>query len=161
MKKAVPATGRPIAPSSISLAGGLVAAAEERIGRAADAQPLGRRQIHDLAGLGYADAERLLGMDMLAGIEHRQAHVGVGQRHRQVDHDLDVVALQELIDPQRRHAERGRLLLGGGAAHVGNRAQFDIGEALRGLEIGGADNAAADDAKSNLAHEQLRCTVNP
>ena len=151
MKKAVPATGLPIAPSSISLARGLVAAAEEGVRCAADAQALGRGQVHDLARLGHVDAERLLGVDMLAGVEDRQADVGMGQRHGQVDHDLDVVALQQLVDPHRGHAERGRPLLGGGAAHVGDRAQLQIGEALRGLQIGRADDAAADDAESNLS----------
>src|SRR6185503_19483262 len=70
--------------------------------------------------------------------------------------DLDVVALQQLVDPHRRHAERGALLLGGGAAHVGDCAQLEIGEALRGLQIGRADDPATDDAESNLLHEQLR-----
>ena len=156
MKKAVPATGVPIAPSSISLAGGLMPAAEERVRRAADAQVLLRRQIHHLARLGDVDAERLLGMDMLAGAQHREADVGVGERHRQVDHDLDVVALEQLVDPHRRHAERGALLLRRRAAHVGDRAQLEIGEALRGLEIGRADDAAADDAETNFPHEVLR-----
>ena len=104
------------------LARGLVAAAEERVRRAADAQALGRRKVHHLARLGHVDAERLLRVHMLAGVEHRQADVGVGQRHGQVDHDLDVVALQQLIDPHRRNAELGAALLGGGAAHVGDRA---------------------------------------
>ena len=96
-----------------------MAAAEERVGRAADAEILARREVHHLARLGDVDAERLLGMHVLAGIEHRQADVGVGQRHREVDHDLDIVALQQLIDPHRRHAERGALPLGGIAAHIG------------------------------------------
>jgi hypothetical protein len=136
-----------------------VAAAEEGVRRAADTQAFGLGQVHDLARLGHAHAQRLLGMDMLAGVENRQAHVGVRQRHGQVDHDLDVVALQQLVDPHCRHAERRGLFLGGGAAHVGDRAQFEIGEALRRLEIGCADDPTADDAKSNLLHGQLRCTV--
>ena len=29
-------------------------------------------------------------MHVLAGVEHGEADVGVGERHRQIDHDLDV-----------------------------------------------------------------------
>ena len=50
------------------LARGLVAAAEEGVGRAADAQALLRGEVHHLARLGDVDAERLLGIDVLAGV---------------------------------------------------------------------------------------------
>ena len=134
------------------LARGLVAAAEERVRRAADAEILGRREVHHLARLGYVDAERLFRMHMLAGVEHCQADIGVGQRHREVDHDLDVVALQQLIDAHRRHAELGAALLGGFAAHIGHGLDFEDGKALRRLQVGGADNATADDADADFSH---------
>ena len=109
----MPATGRPIAPSSIALRAVWCPPPRKVSGAQPTRRPLLRRQVHDLARLGDVHAERLLGMDMLAGVENRQADVGVGQRHGQVDHDLDVVALQQLVDPHRGHAERRALLLGG------------------------------------------------
>jgi hypothetical protein len=37
-------------------------------------------------------------MDMLAGVQNREADIGMGRRHRQVDDDFDVIALQHLVD---------------------------------------------------------------
>ena len=71
-------------------------------------------------------------------------------------HKVDIVAPEHLVDTQCRHAELGAAFLRRGAAHVGDRAQLQIGEALRGLEIGRADDAAADDAETHFPHEVLR-----
>ena len=125
MKKALPATGVPIAPSSISLRAVWWPPPRKVSGAQPTRRFFCRREVHHLARLGDVDAERLFRMDVLAGIEHGQADVGVGQRHGQVDHDLDVVALQQLIDAHRRHAELGAALLGGLAAHVGDRLDLE------------------------------------
>ena len=95
------------------LARGLVAAAEERVRRAADPQIFLGGEIHHLARLDHVDAERLFRMDMLAGVQHREADIGMGQRHRQVDDDFDVVAFQHLVDPHAGNAEFFGPLLGG------------------------------------------------
>ena len=152
MKKALPATGVPIAPSSISLRAVWWPPPRNVSGAQPTRRFLLRREVHHLARLGDVDAERLFRMDVLAGIEHGQADVGVGQRHREVDHDLDVVALQQLIDAHRRNAELGAAPLGGFAAHVGDGLDVEDGKALRRLQIGGADNAAADDADADFSH---------
>ena len=131
-------------------------AAEKRVGRAADAKLFLRGEIHHLAGFRDVDAERLLGMDMLAGIQNRETDVGVGERHREIDDDLDVVALEQLIDPHPRQPEGGALALCGIAAHIGERPDLHDREALGRLQIGGADIAAADDSDADFSHCDLR-----
>ncbi len=64
-------------------------------------------------------------MHMLAGIEHGEADVGVGERHGEIDHDLDVIALQQLVDAHAGHAEFGAALLRRRAAHVGHRLDVE------------------------------------
>ena len=91
-------------------------------------------------------------MHMLAGIKHCEADVGVGQRHREVDHDLDIVTLQQLIDAHPRNTELGATLLGGFAAHIGYGLDFEDGKTLRRLQVRGADNAAADDSDADFSH---------
>ena len=64
-------------------------AAEKGVGRAAQSQSLIRSHCSETTSFGKADPERLLGIDMLAGGDRRQAdrHVRIG--HGQVEHDLD------------------------------------------------------------------------
>ncbi|MGY2934824.1 hypothetical protein ACVWZ6_004426 [Bradyrhizobium sp. GM6.1] len=138
------------------LARGLVPTAQERIGRATDAKILLRGELHHLAGFGDVNAERLLGMNVLAGVQHRQADVGVGEWHSEIDDDLDVVSLEQLINPHRRQPEGGALPLCRIAAHIGERLDFHDREALGRLQISGADIAAADDADADFSHCDLR-----
>jgi hypothetical protein len=134
------------------LARGLVAAAEKGVRRAADPQVLLRSDVQHLSRLRDVDAERLFGMDMLAGVEHCEADVSVSQRHREVDHDLDVVALEELVDPHRRQTELGTAALRRIAAHVGERADIEDRKALRSFQIRGADVAATDYSDADFSH---------
>ena len=68
MKKAVPPTGSPSRPASMSSRAVWCAAAEEGVGRAADPQALrAPASPASDARLGEVDAERLLGIDVLAG----------------------------------------------------------------------------------------------
>ena len=136
----------------------LVASAEEGVRGAADTQALLGRELHDLAGLDGVDAERLLGMDMLASVEDREADIGMGQRHREIDHNLDIVALEQLVDAQARRTEFGAALLGCGTAHIRDGLELDHWEVLERLQIFRADVAAANDAYPDLAHARLhRC----
>jgi hypothetical protein len=76
----------------------------------------------------------------------------VGERHGQVDHDLDVIALEQLIDPHARHAKSGAAPFGRLAAHIGHSLEFKDGKALHRLEIGGTDHPAADYSDTDLSH---------
>ena len=72
------------------LAAGLMRAAEEGVGRAADAQ---RRapspSAMSVRASAVVDAERLFRMDVLAGCERFQADLDVGRRDGEIDDDLD------------------------------------------------------------------------
>ena len=69
------------------LAGCLVGAAEEGVGRAADAQALGFGRVDQLLRFGQADAQRLLRMDVLAGGDRLEADLDMGAGHGEVDDD--------------------------------------------------------------------------
>jgi len=129
-----------------------VPAAEEGVRRAANAQIFLGGEIHHLARLGDIDAERLFRVDMLAGVQNREADISMGQRHRQVDDDFDVIAFQHLVDPHAGNAEFFCALLGRRRPHIGDRAQFDIRKLLHGRQVGLADDAAADDADADFSH---------
>ena len=101
-----------MAPSSMQLAAGLVGAAEEGVRGAAEADALCLRRVDQGFSLGDGDAERLLGMDVLAGGDRPQPDLDVGVRYRQVDDDLDRRIGEQCLDAHRRHAELG----GAGAA---------------------------------------------
>ena len=104
------------------LARGLVAAAEERVGRAADAQASCRRRPRSsLARLGDIDAERLFGMDVLAGGDRPEADLDMRFRHREVEDDLDRGIGEQRLDRARRNAEFRRARLGRRGVGVGKR----------------------------------------
>jgi hypothetical protein len=72
------------------LAAGLEAPAEKRVGGAADQEPPLRRHLQHLSPVLAADGERLLRVDVLAGLQRRQRDLRVDRGDRQVQHDLDL-----------------------------------------------------------------------
>ena len=86
---------------------GLMGAAEERVGRAAEPQALWppRRRSGRRASAS-ADAERLLRMDVLAGGERLQADLDMRLRDREIEDDLDGRIGEHRID---RSAREGRI----------------------------------------------------
>ena len=136
-------------------AAGLVGAAEEGVRRAADAEPLRPGRIEERTRLGGVDRERLLGVDMLAGGDRPEAHLDMGERHGEVDHDLDSRVGEEALDRRRRDAELRAARLGRRGVEVGDRLDVEDREGPRRLEIGGADIAAADDADADPVHDVL------
>ncbi len=146
MTRAVPAIGRPILPSSSSSRGELVAAAEEGVGRAAE-PPAGRRGLRgELARLGERHAERLFRIDVLAGGKRRAADLGVRERRRQVDHELDRIVRQQRVRRHRADAVLLRLRLGQRRIEIGAGDDLDRREVAGARQVGVADVAAADDA---------------
>ena len=103
----------------------LVGAAEEGVGRAADPEAAGVRRLDDAGGLGEGDAERLLGMDVLAGRDRLQADRGMGLRHRQVQDDLDRRIGEEVGDRDGRYPELGPARRGRRRVQVGDGAQVE------------------------------------
>ena len=107
----MPPIGRPISPSSTHWRARLVRAAEERVGRAADAQAPRRGRVDQTARLGERDAERLFRMDVLAGRDRLQADLDMRLRHREVEDDLDRRVGENRVDRARGKAEFGRARL--------------------------------------------------
>ena len=106
MKKAVPRDRRADRAFVDQLAAGLVRAAEERVGRAADAQAaLLAPPAMSLRASATVDAERLFGMHVLAGCERLKADLDMGRRHGEVDDDLDRRVGQQFVDAPCRDAE--------------------------------------------------------
>ena len=109
-------------------------------------------RVDELSRLGESDAERLLGMDVLAGGDGLEAHLDMRFGHREVEDDLDRGIGQNGLDRLRRNAEFSGTRLRGGEVHVGERDDVEDRKRLGGLEIGGADVAAADHRDFDPVH---------
>ena len=118
MKKAVPATGSADRALVDQLAAGLVRAAEEGVRRAADAQAALGRARRAASALPRSHAERLLRIDVLAGVDGAQPDLDVRRRDRQVHDDLDRRVGEQLVD---RHALSAELRRRGARAASGSQ----------------------------------------
>ena len=146
----------PSLPLSIRCARQLVRAAEERVGRRADAQPLLLRALLEVEPFLDRQHERLFRIDVLAGVEHLPRHVVVHRRYRQVDDDVDVVRREQLVDGLGAQLELLGARLRRLHVDVGAGAHLDALEQRRQPEIGGRDVAAADDADAEfLCHVRM------
>ena len=124
----------------------LQAAAEEGIGRAAQAQVGRRRRFDDFGAIVARNGQRLFAVGMLARFNDLQRDFGMRGRDGQVDDDVDFVAREQVIDAaggQSVHGgERFRPLsenigAGGDLDDIKWRAAFNI----RRRDIAGADEA--------------------
>ena len=132
------------APGVDQGADGLVAGAQERVGRAADAQPaLACGGQHFGAGC-RIDGKGLLAVDVLAGLQRRQVHRRVCGRHCQVEDRLDVVAREQVVDLHHLQPELGADALRGIAIDVRTGDQVQHRVVRCRLQVGGADLPAAD-----------------
>ena len=83
-----------MAPSSMQLAAGLDAGAQERCpARSRRAGFFFAGRLEQLLSVLAGDGQRLLVVDVLAGFRAASADLRVGLRDGEVEHDLDVVAL--------------------------------------------------------------------
>ena len=140
----------PMAPSSIELAGVLVGAAEEGVGRRADAQALAVGEGLEVQAVLDGEDEGLLGVDVLAGLEDGGGDAVVGVGDGEVDDDVDGVVDEEGVDGLGLDVEFLGALLGGGEDDVGDGADLEAAEERREAEVGGRDVAAADDPDAEL-----------
>ena len=122
MKKALPASGRPIAPSSMSLRQVWCDPPRKVSGAQPTRRPSLLGRVEERARLGGRGAERLFRVDVLAGCESLQAHLHVGGRDGEIDDDLDRRVREQLVDRHRPQPELGRARLG--------RLAPDVGDAL-------------------------------
>jgi hypothetical protein len=81
------------------------------------------------------DREGFLREDMLAGAERRERDAEMGARHREVDHEIDIIPGEELVHGEGFDAVPAGLSLGGFRPHVraGPKGQALIGRDV--LEI--------------------------
>ena len=124
----------------------LVAAAEERVGRRADAHAGLVGGGDQLLAFGESHPERLFAVDVLAGGDRPEADFCMGARDGEVDDDVDSGVAEQIVDRFGLDAELGGLLGRDLGPHVGDAADVEDGEVLHGLEILARDIAGADDA---------------
>src|SRR5215212_3381886 len=129
------------------LAARLEAAAQERVGGAADPQiPLGG-QLEHLPPILQANSERLLGVDVLAGLQGRQRDLRMNYGDGQVEGDLDLFVGQQFLRAAGlRHTVGFRLGFRPLEHEVGTGDDLDVVERGRVLQIDAADLAAPDDS---------------
>ena len=149
MKNAVPPIGRPISPSSMHWRAVWWAPPRNVSGAQPTPQALGRGGFDQRPRLGDRDAERLFRMDVLARGDRLEAHLDMRLRHGEVENDLDRRIGENRLDRARRNPEFGRARLGRLGIGVGERDDVEDRELFGGVQIGGADVAAADDADAD------------
>ena len=109
----------------------LMRAAEERVGRRADAQPLLLRPLLEIEALLDRQHERLFRIDVLAGVEDLLRYLVMHRRDGQVDDDVDVVGLEQLFDGLGAQLELLRPRLGRVHVDVGAGAHLDAAKQRR------------------------------
>ena len=133
------------------LAAGLQPAAQEGVGRAADAQPFLPRQSQGGGAVRPPRGERLLGVDMFPSGQAPTAHLGVDGRDGQVDHQVNVRIGQQLVHCRGADAVLGCLGLGAANVQVGARDQSQPRQFAAVGQVDPADVAAADDTDPSYA----------
>ncbi len=129
------------------LAARLQTAAEERIGRAADAHVRGAGRGNESATFPNRQRQRLFAIHRLSGADGGAAHRHVRLRNRQVHDEIDVAIGEQRVDRQRpRNPVRTRKLVGTLCVDVGARYQVDERQRVQFFRIHLRDDAAADDA---------------
>ena len=138
-------------------AAGLQRAAQEGVGRAADAQSRFCREIDEQLAVGAFRRQWFFGVDRLTGVQCGHADFGVRGRDGQVENHIDIRIRQQLLDGVRADVELFRPLLGALVEHVGDGDHLDIRPARQILQIDFADHPASDDANpgSRLCHLTL------
>ena len=129
------------------LAGGLDAAAEDGVGRAADAEFAFLGFLEDLETFLVGEGEGFFAVDVLAGAEGGEVDADVGGGDGEVENGVDVGIGEEFLDGAGLEAVLDGL--GAGEIHVeiGDGGEFRVGAVGREvLEVLAADVAAADDA---------------
>ena len=135
-------------------AGLLMRAAQKGIGRTAYAQTARCRQIAQRQPVFQAQRQRLFGIDVLVRLQDRLRHGEMRSRNGQVDHHVQRLVGQQILDRLRLHAVFGRPRLGRGHVHVGDGPHLQPTKQGRKPEIGGRDIAASDDADAECIHCQ-------
>ena len=107
------------------LPAGLMASAQERVRRAAEADTGCVRCCDQGAAFFERDRQRLFGIDVLSRIDDRAADLGMGKRDGDVDDDLDLIVGQQSLDRHRLDAIGLSFGRGGIGIDIGNRFDGD------------------------------------
>jgi hypothetical protein len=135
------------------VAGQAPAGAEEGIRGAAEVKAAGFRLVHEPASLLEIDREGLFREDVLASAQCRERHAEMGSRDSEVDHEVDILAGEKLIDGQGLDAVSARLRLRHLRLHVRAGAKGEAAICGDVLEIDARDVAASDDADVEGVHD--------
>lgn len=133
---------------------GLDSGTEKRVRSAAQKETFTFSQADELAPFGKANAQRLLDINVLAGVERGLAERVMVRRCGEVEDDLDLRIRQQIIGRQDpRHAVFLSLDAGSGGVQIGDCRDINPIEApIQILQIDGADVAAADDSDRRTFH---------
>ena len=124
----------------------LVSAAEEGVGRGADAQAVLLGALLEVEPFLHRQHKRFLGIDVFSRVDHLLRDGIVHSGNRQIHDDVDIFGRKQPIDSLGAQLELLRARLRRIHVDVGAGAHLDALEQRRQLEIGRGDVAAADDA---------------
>src|SRR5262249_11335450 len=131
-------------PAVDQLPAGLVRPTQKSVRRAADTQSLLARPLEQALAVNEAYTQRLVGIDVLPGLDRAKPDWHVRLRHGKVDDDLDLRIGEELLDGGRPQAKLFGLGFGYFRHRIGERADVEDRETPCSLEIGPRDVTAAD-----------------
>jgi hypothetical protein len=126
----------------------LLRVSEQRRRRRAQAKAARRGEVDELARLVVAQRERLLAVDVLAGLERRGGDLRVSGGRRQVDDRVDALVREQCVQRRARNpAELRRELIRAPRDSVGRRHQLELLELGDPCGVPLRDVPAADDAE--------------
>ena len=123
--------------------------AEHGVRRRADAQPFRPGGGDNCLAIGDRGGDRFLGIDVLAGFDRLERHRGVGLRNGEIQHDIDVVALEKVVHASRWDRVARGLPACRLGAEIGAGGEDDVAKARRVQEIDVGNIAAADNTDAH------------
>ena len=134
----------------------LVSAGEESIRRAAHPEALCLGHGQYPFGFAELDPQRLLRVHVLARIQNRQIDLAVRRRNGEVEHQVAVVAGQQLLHRTRALEAVccGRLRCSRWH-HIGTGAEFHMREFLQRVQVGVCNHTATDNTYFYFLHFAL------
>ena len=140
---------------------GLMRATEKGVWRRTNAEPLLGRCIDQLLAVLEANAQWLFAVDMLARRDRVEPHLDVRLGHREIQDDLDRRVGEQVVDADGLQAELFGARLGRSGGRIGEPPDVEDRKALRCLQIGARDDAAAYDTDSDSFHFSSRADELP
>ena len=146
-------SGAPITPLSIARLADLEPGTENRVGGGTHPEARRVRAAQQRIDAVPFEADRLFGPHVLPRRDRRGRHLHVRGGNGQVHDDLHIRVGQDIIGgPPPRNAVLGRLRACAFAVQVADDHDFRVREGGQVLQVGVADDTAADQADTDRAH---------